>query len=158
MPVETIQVIGHRRPVRGDVRPPVEAGIHFDQPLEVSSREWYVGQAVDADDLSRYALADLGLVPAIGQDHQAGMGMQVDEAGRDGLALRVDPAPGSLHPRAGRQQPQALAHHRNVARPTGCAATVDQRSVLDDDVGRFHHAGRRLPRTHAAWTMSGRPR
>jgi hypothetical protein len=49
-----------------------------------------VAIAVHADHLGRDALAHLRLVSGIGQDHQAAVRMQVDEAGRDDQACGVD--------------------------------------------------------------------
>ena len=71
--------------------PAVEAGVELDERLEVlAPRERREAVAVDADELGRHALADLGLVAAVGQDHQAAVAVEVDEARRDDLAGRVD--------------------------------------------------------------------
>jgi hypothetical protein len=57
-------------------------------------RERGVAVAVDPDDFGRHALADLRLVPGLGQHRQAGMAVEVDEARRHDQAGRVDPTRG----------------------------------------------------------------
>src|SRR5207245_313405 len=42
-----------------------------------------------ADDLGGHALVDFGLVPRLGQDDQAGVGMEIDEPGADDAATCV---------------------------------------------------------------------
>ena len=90
-PVVARQVAPDRRPVVVDRGAAVEAGVELDERLEVlASRERGEAVAVDADELGRHALADLGLVAAVGQDHQAAVAVEVDEPGRDDLPGRVD--------------------------------------------------------------------
>ena len=69
----------------------VEAGVELDEGLEVlAALERREAVAVDADDLGRHALADLGLVARLGEDHEAAVAVQVDEARGDDLAGGVD--------------------------------------------------------------------
>ena len=66
---------------RSIVRAAVEAAVRARRSLEVlAARERREAVAVDADDLGRDALADLGLVARLGQDHEAAVAVQVDEA------------------------------------------------------------------------------
>ena len=102
LPVEAVEVVAHRAPVVGDVRPAVEAGVERQEVVEVMLvRERGVAVAVDPDDLGRDALADLRLVPGLGQHRQAGVAVEVDETRRHDEAGRVDPARGVdvVHPR-----------------------------------------------------------
>ncbi len=90
-PVVARQVAPDGRPVVVDRRPAIETGVELDERLEVlAPRERGEPVAVDADELGRHALADLGLVAAVGQDRQAAVAVEVDEPGRDDLAGRVD--------------------------------------------------------------------
>ncbi len=90
-PVEAVQEGRHRGPVVVEVRASVQAGIEVDEGLEVrSSREWRKAVPVDPDDLGGHALADLRFVPAVGQDDQAAVAVEIDEAGRHHLPGRVD--------------------------------------------------------------------
>ena len=71
-PVEPSEVGLDAAPVERDVGQPVEAGVEAGEVAQrVGRAERRVRVAVDADDLGRDALADLGLVARLGQDHQA---------------------------------------------------------------------------------------
>ncbi len=72
-------------------RAAVEAGVERQEVVQVALvRERRVAVAVDADDLGRDALADLGLVAGLGQHRQAGVAVEVDEARRHDQAGGVD--------------------------------------------------------------------
>ena len=58
-------------------------------------REGCVGIAVDTHQLGGDALADLGMVLGLGEDHETGVGVHVDKPWADHLAGGVDD-PGSL--------------------------------------------------------------
>ena len=78
-----------------DVGAAIEPGVQLDEVLEVllvlERRE---PVAVDADDLGRDALADLGLVVRLGEDRETAVAVEVDEAGRDDHPGRIDVATG----------------------------------------------------------------
>ena len=104
----------------------------------VAVPERRIRQPVDADDLGRDALADLRLVARLGEDHQARVAVQVDEPGRDDLALRVDaaaprrPIASSIAAaRAGRRgarwRRRLLARDADRRREAGRAGPVDDR-------------------------------
>ena len=85
------EVVGDGPPVVVDVGPAVEARVELDEGEQVLvPLERREAVAVDPDDLGRDALADLGLVPRLGEDHQAAVAVQVDEAGRDDAARGID--------------------------------------------------------------------
>ena len=132
----------HRGPVVVEVRPPVQAGVEVHEGLEIRpSRERREPVPVDPDDLGRDALADLRLVPAVGQDDQAAVAVKIDEAGGDDLPGGIDRAAGVR--RLGRvrcqdPQPLALDDHRSEA--TGCAGAIDDRAAADEQVDAVRHA------------------
>ena len=95
--VVAVEVARDRGPVVVDRRPAIETAVELDERLEVlTALERREPVAIDPDQLGRHALADLRLVPAVGQDHQAAVAVQVDEPGSDDLAGRVDPMPDVL--------------------------------------------------------------
>ena len=100
--------------------------------------------AVDADDLGRDALADLGFVMRLGEDREAAVAVEVDEAGRDdhpggidvaagGRRLAGDVVPvmpvGCITARGWGQQLQPLPADADTPRPPGCAGPVDDRAA-----------------------------
>ena len=96
--------------------------------------------AVDADDLGRHALADLGLVARLGQDHQAAVAVEVDEPGRDDLAGRVDrPADVGRCRRLRGQEPDPAVADLDGARSAGRARAVDDRPAGDQQVRVVGH-------------------
>jgi hypothetical protein len=97
-----------------------------------------VGAAVDADDLGRDALPDLGLVPGLGEDDQAGMGVHVDEAGADDPPRRVERAVGLDAVAGAPEQPHPLSLDPDRAVVARVAGTVDDETARDQDV---EHAG-----------------
>ena len=97
-----------------------------------------VGAAVDADDLGRDALADLGLVPGLGQDDQAGVGVHVDEARADDPPRRVERAVGLDAVEGAPEQPHPLALDPDRSVVARVAGAVDDEAARDQDV---EHAG-----------------
>ena len=99
MPVEPVEVVGDGGPVVTGVRvgAAVEARVHPHQVAEVFEPvERRVAEAIDADDLGRDPLADLGLVERVREQHQARVTVHVDEARRHDAAGHVDAPPDVL--------------------------------------------------------------
>ena len=93
--VESVEVVADRAPVGLDVRAAVEAGVERQEVVQVALvRERRVAVAVDPDDLGRDALADLRLVPGLGEHRQPGVAVKVDEAWRHDQAGGVDDSSG----------------------------------------------------------------
>ena len=93
MAIEARKVVGDRAPVVVDGRPAIEACIEGQEIVEiVLVRERGVRIPVHADDLGRDTLADLRLMARLGQHHEAGVAVEIDEAGRHHVAGRVDHA------------------------------------------------------------------
>ena len=135
----------------GDRRIAVEAGIHLDHRVEVlAPREWREADPVDADDLGRDPLADLGLVPRVVEDDEAAMAVQVDEARGDDPSRGVDRAGGVRGFGSGRDEPEALPIDHDRPRPAGHPGPIHDGPPDDDDVGHVSHAGG-LWRATRAW-------
>ena len=128
-----------------------------DEVEQVRARpERRVGVAVDADDLGRHALADLGLVARLGEDHQPAVAVEVDEPGRDDVTGGVDatrrPATSTSSPRAARSRspttPTAAREARRArCRRRACRPRSAGRSIGSRDPRRpVERAG---PRTQA---------
>ena len=136
---EEVEVLLDRRPPAGQGRAAVEARVDLDERLEILvGRERRIGAAVDPDDLGRDALPDLGLVPGLGQDDQAGVRVHVDEARADDPPRGVERAVG-LDPVEGapeEAQPLALDPDRSVV--ARVARAIDDEAARDQDV---EHAG-----------------
>ena len=141
--VEAVEVGLDGAPVVGDVGSAVEAGVHVGQRLEVVGvRDRRVAEPVDADDLGGDALPHLRLVQRVGEDHQSGVAMQVDEPGAHDHPPRIDAAGCGrrlLGLTEDEAEPAVLHAHRG--REAIGSAAVDDRPVLDDHVERLAHAG-----------------
>ena len=75
------EVARDRGPVVVDLRAAIEAAVELHERLEVlAPLERREPVAIDPDELGGHALADLGLVAAVGQDHQPAVAVEVDEA------------------------------------------------------------------------------
>ena len=93
--VEQVQVLGDGRPGARQRRVALDARVHSEQPPEVLRVvERRVGEAVDTDYLGGDALVHLGHVLRVGQQHQARVAVNIDEAGADDLSRSVDHAHG----------------------------------------------------------------
>ena len=93
--VEEVEVLGDGRPGALQRRIALDARVHPEQPPQVLRVvERRVGEAVDTDYLGGDALVHLGHVLRIGQQHQARVAVNVDEAGADDLSRSVDDAGG----------------------------------------------------------------
>ena len=91
------------------------------------------GEAAVTDDLQRHALPDLGLRARVQRQGEVGMRVDVDEAGRDHLAARVDdPARGT--PGSGRDRPDAAAAHAHVGLTARRPRAVDHEAAADQQV------------------------
>ena len=103
-------------------------------------RERREAVAVDADDLGRDALADLGLVARLGEDHQAAVAVQVDEARGDDPAGGVDAAADVRGQRlVGLEEPQPLPVDDDTPRSPGRAGPVDDRAAGDEQIRAVRH-------------------
>ena len=142
----------------GIARVSVEAGVHLDERVAVGRiREWCVAQPVDPDQLRGHALAHLGRVIRVGEDHQPGVRVEIDEPGRDDLAPRIDRA--SSIDRgvvAGCRQPDSIAGDRQLAAPCRRSGPVDDGGAADQEVDLLlvHGAPRRDP-LHAQRAVAG---
>src|SRR5262245_2382941 len=135
------EVVGDRAPVIVDVGPAVETCVEVDERLEVlAPAERREPVAVDTDDLGRDALSDLRLVAWLGQDDEAAMAVEIDEAGGDDAPRGVDRGCGVLWEWSVRRQlahPVALDHDR--ARSRRRSRTVHDRAAGDEDVDAVTH-------------------
>ena len=96
--------------------------------------------AVDADDLGRHALADLGLVARLGEDHEAAVAVQVDEAGRDDPSGGVDGRAGVLRSGVARvEQAHPVAFDDDRAGPGRRAGPIDDGAADDQEVDAVRH-------------------
>src|SRR5260370_34756291 len=101
----------------------VEDRVELDERVQVLLlAKWGVRVAVDADDLGRHALVDLRLMPRFGQDHEAGVGVEVDEPW-------ADDAPGGVN------TPFGLGAG-DVAAQAPHGVTVDAHGTWKPDVAR----------------------
>ena len=138
--VEQRQVLGHRRPAGLDVRPAVQAGVEVYEPLQVVRRpEGGVGVAVDADQLGRDALVDLGHVLRVGQQHQPRVRVDVDEPGADDL-------PGGVYrPRGGNAGGVAPDDRQRVALDADGGAVAGVPRAVHDEAARYEQIEHWLP-------------
>ncbi len=124
LPLEPIEVLGERRPV--DAWPVARLG-----RKSVPRRR----RRALAGDVERDALPDLALRRAVGQQRHLGVRVEVDEAGRDDQARRIDRPSRRLaveRPDRG----DAIAANADV-RPNGRAAgAVQHLPAANDDVER----------------------
>ena len=143
--VEAVEVRLDRAPIvrRCLRRRAVQPGVHVDQRLEVTGvRDRRIAQAVDADDLGGDALPHLRLVQRVGEDHQAGVAVEVDEPGADDEPCRVDAAVGrDVLLGLAEDEAEPPVPDADRGREAVGSAAVDDRPVLDDQVERFAHAG-----------------
>ncbi len=96
--------------------------------------------AIDADDLGRDALADLGFVVRLRQDVEATVAVEIDEARGHDLAGGIDRAGDMLGRWLRRaQEPQALALDDDRAGPAGCSRAVHDGAVDDDEIDAVSH-------------------
>ena len=100
-----------------------------------------VAVAVDADDLGRDALADLGLVGGSARIISPEWRVEVDEPGRDDLAGGVDRPRGRPWLRARRRRPPSRTRSRSpstttVPRPPRRTGAIDDRAAGDEDARR----------------------
>ena len=132
--VEPVEVLPDGAPGEVEVlRVAVPAG---DLPAEHGQRvvvDRRVGQAVLAEHLGRHPLADLGQVVGLQQDLQVGVGVHVDEAGREHEAVGVEHAGGGRRGAARRQDcgdPRAVDEH--VGAVPGALRPVDDGGGPDE--------------------------
>jgi hypothetical protein len=140
---EKIEVLLHGGPAARERWAPVEAGVDLDERLEILGRgEGRVRAAVDADDLGRDPLPHLGLVPGLGQNHEAGVGVHVDEPGADDAPRGVERAM-RLHAVEGpAEQPEPLALDANRPEVPGVAGAVDDETARNQQVEHGRASGR----------------
>ena len=86
-----------------------------------------------SDDLGGDALAHLALGLGIDWQREIGMRLDVDEAGRDREARRVDDVR-SVAGQIFSERGDAAVRDREIAHDAGSAGAVDQESVMDQDV------------------------
>ena len=85
------------------------------------------------DDLGRHSLAYFALGLGVDRQREVGMRLDVDEAGRDDLTLRVDrPAGGALVTWLDRDD--ASAANGDVRPPGRRAGAVDDVAAADDEI------------------------
>ena len=106
------------------------------QQLDLSGQHRRDREPAMADDLGRHALAHLALGLGIDRQREVGMGLDVDEAGRDREPGGVDHLRCVRgRDRADRRDP-AVADGK-VARHAGLAAAVEQEAAADQNVHRW---------------------
>ena len=165
-PVVAGQVLGNGPPVIGQVGATVEARIEGQEVVEIAlGPERRVGVAVDADDLGRDALADLGFMTRLGQDRQPAVAVEVDEPGGDDEPGRVDPATDrqggeSLRGvRRAAEDPERIAGDGHGAGEPGGPGPIDERAARDEDVDPARHPAAPCARIRPARRpVSGRDR
>ncbi len=143
-PVVERQVVVDRAPVPGEIGLAIQSAVEIREVEQVpAATERRVRVAVHADELGRDALAHLGLVARLGEDHQRRMRMQVDEPGRHDEPGRIDRAsrPGVLSVSAA-QEDQPVGLDRHGARESRCARAIDHGAIRDGQIVGIH--GRRL--------------
>jgi hypothetical protein len=111
-----------------------------DEPVEVLlGGERRVAVAVDPNHLGRDALADLGLVERLGEEHEPRVGVEVDEPRGDDHAGRVDRAPGWFRDIAVRtQDAQPTLANLDRARAPRRPRPVDDRATDDPNLRPTH--------------------
>ena len=140
---EEVEVLLDRLPPAGQGRTAVEARVDLDERLEIRvGRERRVGAAVDADDLGRDPLPDLGLVAGLGEDDQAGVRVHVDEAGADDPPGRVERAVGLDAVEGAPEQPHPLSLDPDRSVVARVAGAVDDEAARDQDVEHGGPSGR----------------
>ena len=134
-------------PVVVDLGAAIEPGVEVDERLEIlAPREGREAVAIDADQFGRDALADLGLVPAVGQDHQTAVAVQVDEAGRDDLAGGVDRVRDTRWGRVtGLEDADPAVDDGDRPRSAGDPGAIDDGPARDEQVGVVGHPRRPGP-------------
>ena len=100
----------------------------------VLALEGGVGNAVDADQLGRHALPDLGVVMGRAEDGEPGVRVEVDEAWADYEAGRVDGAGGVDIGQLAAPDGDSLAVDDDGGVAAGASASVDHQAVLDQKV------------------------
>ena len=135
------EVVGDGAPVVVDVRTAVEPGVEVHERIEILlPPERREAIAVDTDDLGGDSLADLGFVERLGEDHEAAVAVQIDEAGRDDPSARVDRRAGVLRSVVARvEEADPIAfddHSPSSARRTG---PIDDRPAGDQKVDAVRH-------------------
>ena len=96
--VQRIQVVGHARPAERELRITVPAGQLPPQQRRRDLVRRGVGESVLAEHLAGDALAHLGEMIMVDQDLDIGVGVQVDEPGRQHPSVRPDHPPGRARP------------------------------------------------------------
>ena len=96
--------------------------------------EWGVGYAVNADQLGRHALPDLRVVVGRAEYGEPRVGVEVDEAGADYEAGRVDGAGGVDLRQLAAPDGDSLAVDDDGGVEAGASASVDHQAVLDQKV------------------------
>ena len=140
---EQVEVLLDRGPPAGQRRAAIQTGVDLDELLEVpGGRERRVGAAVDADDLGRDPLPDLGLVTRLRQDHQAGVGVHVDEARTDHPPGRVDGAVRRDAIERAPEQPHPLALDSDRAVVARIAGAIDDEAARDQEIEHGGPSGR----------------
>jgi hypothetical protein len=134
-PREHVEVLLDGGPPAGEPRVTVEPGVDLHELQEVIvGVERGVGVAVDADQLRSDALTDLRLVLRLGEDHQPGVRVHVDEPGADHAAGGVDDAPGLDAGRVAAQDADALVLDGDGAVEARVARAVDDEPSADEQV------------------------
>ena len=130
------KVLGDGEPVGGHGRVAVEPGVEPDVAVQlVLALEGGVGYAVDADQLGCHALPDLGVVVRRAEYGEPGVGVEVDEAGADYEAGRVDGAGDVDIRQLAAPDGDSLAVDDDGGVEAGASASVDYQAVLDQQVG-----------------------
>ena len=91
-----------------------------------------VAEPILAEELERYALAHLRLVPRLGEQLHVGVGVHVDEPGADEEPARVDRPPRRLVDAPDRDD--ALAGDPDVGGARRRAGAVDHAAATEDQV------------------------
>ena len=129
------QVLGDGEPVGRHGRVAIEPGVEPDVAVQlVPALEGGVGYAVDADQLGRHALPHLRVVVGRAEDCEPGMGVEVDEAGADHEAGRVDGARDVDIRQLAAPDGDSLAVDDDGGVEAGAATPVDYQAVLDQKV------------------------
>ncbi len=135
------EVIGDGSPVVVDVWPAIQTRVEVHERLEVlATVERREPVAVDADDFGRDTLADLGLVPRLGEDDQTAVTVQVDEPGGNDAVRGVDGGAGvGGRLGVGGEQPHPITLDDDRARPWRRTRPIHDRAAGDEDVDAIGH-------------------
>ena len=131
-------VVGHADPLPGRPllhraeRHPFDPGQHPHQVVAVLGLAGRDGEAAVAHHQRGHAMPEAGREQRVPQHLVVVVGVDVDDAGSDNLALGVDDALGLARHLAGLDDLAAL--HRHVAGKRRCAGAVDDRPVPNDEV------------------------